>query len=110
VDLIIIILMNTHSNSFKTYFAKFAFKNYYSIQTQSFYFFSIMANYSVTVPDNKINFFKELIENLGFAEFEETDIPEAHKRILDQRLENYKNNPDSYLDWEDVQKDIEQQL
>jgi len=69
-----------------------------------------MANYSVTVPDNKINFFKELIENLGFAKFEETDIPVAHKKILDQRLENYKNDPHSYLDWEGVQKEIEQQL
>jgi len=34
----------------------------------------------------------------------------AQKAILDQRLENYRNNPDSYLDWEDVQKGIENRL
>lgn len=69
-----------------------------------------MANFSISVPENKILFFKELIENLGFAKFEESKIPEAHKRILDQRMENYKNDPDSYLDWEDVKIDIEKQL
>ena len=69
-----------------------------------------MVNFNISVPENKIFFFKELIENLGFAKFEKTDIPEAHKRILDQRLENYKNDPHSYLDWEDVQIEIEQQL
>ena len=35
------------------------------------------------------------------------ELSDAQKEIIDQRLENYKNNPDSYLDWEDVQKEIE---
>jgi len=41
---------------------------------------------------------------------EDIELSEAHKAMLDQRLENYKNNPDSYMDWEDVQKDIEKNL
>lgn len=27
------------------------------------------------------------------------------KKILDERLESYKNNPDDLLDWEDVKND-----
>jgi len=72
-----------------------------------------MAHFSITIPDNKISFFKELINNLSFAKVEEEqeiELSEAQKSIIDQRLKNYKNNPDSYLDWKDVQKDIEKRL
>ncbi len=71
-----------------------------------------MAHYIVTVPDNKIHFFEELIHNLNL-EGERTDdfeLSNAQKSVIDQRLENYKKNPDSYLDWKDVQKDIEKRL
>jgi putative addiction module component (TIGR02574 family) len=71
-----------------------------------------MAHYSVTVPENKIHFFEELMLNLNL-EGERTDdfeLSDAQKSVIDQRLENYKNNPDSYLDWKDVQKDIEKRL
>ena len=71
-----------------------------------------MAHYSVTVPENKIHFFEELMHNLNL-EGERTDdfeLSDAQKSVIDQRLENYKNNPDSYLDWKDVQKDIEKRL
>ena len=72
-----------------------------------------MAQFSVTIPDNKISFFRELMNNLNFAKVEEEqefELSEAQKSTIDQRLENYKNNPDSYLDWKDVQKDIEKRL
>jgi len=65
---------------------------------------------TVYVPDKQINFFMELINNLHFktknedTTFELTDV---HKEILDQRLTNYQNNPNSYLNWDDVQKDID---
>lgn len=32
----------------------------------------------------------------------ETDIPETHKQILNERLEQYKNNPDDLVDWNSV--------
>ncbi len=68
---------------------------------------------TVYVPDQQVPFFMELVSNLHLktknndVAFELTD---AHKAILDQRLDNYQNHPDSYLDWEDVQKDIEKIL
>ena len=72
-----------------------------------------MKSFTVLVPDNKVQFFKDLLDNLHFKakENEQTyELNDAHKTILNERLENYKNNPDSYIDWEDVQKDIEKTL
>ena len=71
-----------------------------------------MAHFSVTVPENKVPFFKELLQNLDLEaeQVDDFELTEGQKAIIDQRLENYKNNPGSYLDWEDVQKDIEKRL
>jgi putative addiction module component (TIGR02574 family) len=73
-----------------------------------------MRPFTVYVPENKITFFKELLNNLHFKVKEEEntifELTDAYKAILDQRLANYQNDPDSYLDWEDVQKDIEKIL
>jgi putative addiction module component (TIGR02574 family) len=73
-----------------------------------------MRPFTVYVPENKIPFFKDLLNNLHFKVKEEEnagfELTDAHKAILDQRLSNYKNDPDSYLDWEEVQKDIEKIL
>ncbi|MBN2764717.1 MAG: addiction module protein [Bacteroidales bacterium] len=73
-----------------------------------------MRPFTVYVPENKVPFFMELVNSLRFkvkeGKTEDIELSDAHKAILDQRLENYKNNPDSYQDWEDVQKDIEKIL
>ena len=71
-----------------------------------------MKQIAVTIPDNKESLFIELMKNLSFVKnieaIESTDIPEWHKAIIDQRMENYNKNPESYRDWEDVQKEINQ--
>ena len=72
-----------------------------------------MTQITLNIKDSKLEFFLELIKNFNFINLEQTDefeLTEAHKTILDQRLNNYKNNPDSYLDWEEVQKDIGKRL
>ena len=73
-----------------------------------------MRPFTVYVPEKKVPFFMELVNSLRFkvkeGKISEIELTEAHKAILDKRLENYKNNPDSYMDWEDVQKDIEKIL
>ncbi len=73
-----------------------------------------MVHFKVSIPDNKINFFIELIHSLDFAKIEEQSsdfiLSEAHKDILDERLENYKNNPDSYLDKESVKNDLKNRI
>lgn len=71
-----------------------------------------MAHFSVTVPDDKVSFFEELISNLNLdgMRTDNIELSGAQKSVIDQRLENYKNKPDSYLDWKDVQNDIENRL
>lgn len=72
-----------------------------------------MAHFNVTVPDNKIQFFKELLDSLNFSAteiVEENEISDEHKKQLDQRMKDYEDNPDLYLNWEDVQKDIEKRI
>jgi hypothetical protein len=43
-------------------------------------------------------------------EQEETEIPEWHKKIVRQRLEDYKQNPDSAIDFDSAMDDIEKEL
>jgi len=71
-----------------------------------------MKQITVTIPDNKESLFMELMKNLSFVKNvernENSDIPEWHKPVIDQRMNNYKENPDSYRDWDEVQKEITQ--
>jgi len=69
-----------------------------------------MKQIAVTIPDNKEALFIELLKSISFVKgFEPIEyIPEWHKAIIDQRVENYKTNPESYRDWEDIQKEINQ--
>lgn len=71
-----------------------------------------MKQIAITIPDNKEALFIELMKNLSFVQNIETvesnDIPEWHKAIIDERMENYKQNPESYRDWNVVQKEIRQ--
>ena len=71
-----------------------------------------MKQITVTIPDNKESLFMELMKSLSFVQnveaIESAYIPEWHKEIIDQRMENYKKNPESYRGWEDVQEEINQ--
>jgi hypothetical protein len=71
-----------------------------------------MKQFTVLIPDNKEGLFIELMKSLSFVKKIEAteiiDIPDWHKDIINERLENYKKNPEEYRDWEDVQKEINQ--
>ncbi len=73
-----------------------------------------MVHFNVSIPENKINFFIELIQSLNFAKIEEQSsdfvLSEAHKDILDRRLENYKNNPESYIDKVSAKNDLKNRI
>lgn len=72
--------------------------------------------FTINVKKGKVPFFLELLKNFDFItienthESEQTDISEEHKKILDQRIANYKSDPDQLLDWDNVKKDIEEGL
>jgi len=68
-----------------------------------------MENYNVYIPEGKSQFFKNLIENLGYQYTKNEDfvIPEWQKEEVRKRLEDHKNNPDDALDFDQAMKDIE---
>ena len=43
-------------------------------------------------------------------EQEEVDIPQWHKSIVSERLEDYRNDPDSTMDFDSAMDDIEKEL
>lgn len=70
-----------------------------------------MKHITISIPDNKEQLFIDLMKSLSFVKkiesVENIDIPEWHKTIIDQRMANYKNNPESYREWKDVKKEID---
>lgn len=71
-----------------------------------------MKHIAVTIPDNKESLFLEIMKSLSFVEsaepIENEDIPEWHKVIIDNRIENYRKNPESFIEWDLVKKEIDQ--
>jgi len=70
---------------------------------------------TINIKDNKVGFFLELLQSFDFISIEKADTENAelsdeHKKILDERLANYKSDPDNLLDWDDVKKDLEEGL
>lgn len=69
-----------------------------------------MKQITVTIPDNKEGLFIELMKSLSFVKkvetAEGTSIPEWHEAIIDQRTENYVNEPESFKQWDEVKKEI----
>jgi len=60
---------------------------------------------TVAVPENKLTFFKELVTSLNFKEIDvsidmDFDIPEAHKKMVLERIKNSK--PENWLRWDEV--------
>jgi len=52
----------------------------------------------------------ELKNKFKGIEQEEIDIPDFHKKILQQRLTDYKNSPDQSIDFDTAIDDIEKGL
>ncbi|MFN3640841.1 MAG: addiction module protein [Flavobacterium sp.] len=61
----------------------------------------------VFIPINEWNQLKSKYKGI---EQEETEIPEWHKKIVRQRLEDYKQNPDSAIDFDSAMDDIDKEL
>jgi hypothetical protein len=49
---------------------------------------------------------KQLLSEVLWAEqnMDDTEIPEEHKQIVRERIKKYKNNPGSYLSWDDIER------
>lgn len=66
-----------------------------------------MKQYTITIPDEEESGFIELMKGISYITNIEKnsifDIPEEHKQLVRERIEKYKNNPESYMTWVDIE-------
>jgi hypothetical protein len=63
-----------------------------------------MKEVTLRIPDNKYQFFMELVRNLGFENAEVLNIPEEHKVIVRERIKNSK--PEELIPWQEARKQL----
>jgi Putative addiction module component len=51
--------------------------------------------------------FLRLIYGMILADKSEYEIPNWHKKIVEERLEDYERNPQNFISWEEVKASIE---
>ncbi len=61
----------------------------------------------VFIPINEWNDLKNKYKDIGL---EDIDIPEWHKDLVRHRLDDYKENPDSAMDFDSAMDDIDKEL
>lgn len=63
-----------------------------------------MKQITIRIPNDQLDFFKELIEKLGIEIEEEVSIPESHKELVRLRME--KSKPEDLQTWESVRRNL----
>jgi len=70
-----------------------------------------MKQIAVTIPDNKERIFLDILRNLSFVEkfetIESSDIPDWHKAIIDQRVDELNQNPETLRSWDEVKMELD---
>ncbi len=65
-----------------------------------------MREITLKIPEDKLEFYLELFEQLGLETGLDTEIPEEHKEIVRERIKASNENPDLLLDWDKVKDDF----
>jgi hypothetical protein len=69
-----------------------------------------MKHFTITIPDNKENIFIEMMKSISFVKKIEADtfsvIPQEHKEIVLNRIQQLENHPERCLTWEDIDSKI----
>ena len=66
-----------------------------------------MKEITVKVPEKKLQFFIELLNQLDFeAVGREFDIPEWQKNQLDEGIKEYESGSANYTNWDEVREDL----
>lgn len=69
-----------------------------------------MKQFTIQVHENKADLFVELMESISFVRLvkEENvlDIPEEHKSVVRERIHQYEDKTDKYLDWSEIEKKL----
>jgi len=56
----------------------------------------------IKIPENKLNFFLELMNQLGLEVSQKYDIPEEHMSFVMERIKEDEENPGHLEDWDTV--------
>lgn len=65
---------------------------------------------TLDIPDNKYQFFMELVGSLKFVKVEDETIPQWQMDEVDKRLADFKNDPAQAIDFDTAMNDIEKDL
>lgn len=64
----------------------------------------------VFIPIEEWQSLKKKYDGLQQEELKSLDIPEWHKKILDERLEDYRKNPDNSMGFEVTMKSVREKF
>lgn len=69
-----------------------------------------MKQFTIQVHENKADLFVELMESISFVrlvkEENVSDIPEEHKSVVRERIHQYGDKTDKYLDWSEIEEKL----
>lgn len=69
---------------------------------------------TLDVPQNQVEALLDFLKNLKGVTIQsqenESDVPDWHKEIVNERLENYKSNPDDLIDFDKAMDDLDKKL
>jgi hypothetical protein len=70
-----------------------------------------MQNLTVKIPDNKLAFFLELVNSLGFVKVEKQEAPatvlsQEQVKLVEEERKKIMDNPDYLLDWNEARKSL----
>jgi putative addiction module component (TIGR02574 family) len=46
----------------------------------------------------------------AFKKLQESQLSEAHKKLLDERMASYQKDPNNVMDWEELSKELEKEF
>ena len=64
-----------------------------------------MKELTVKVPENKVEFFMNLMKELGIEEADVNEIPEEHKNIVRERIKT--EDPEEMVTWDSARSQFE---
>lgn len=65
-----------------------------------------MAEVKLNIPDSKLSFFMELVNQLGFeADVTDFNIPVEHQEFVKNRIKTAKK--EDYISWEEARKKLQ---
>jgi hypothetical protein len=68
-----------------------------------------MQHLTINIPDNKVDFFTDLVKNLGFTienPVQKNVLTDKQMELVNDARRQIKENPDSFLDWEEARKTL----